>query len=215
MTIATATKLETHPPLARDAAGNLLRVPPETAAFGLARETTGRPRLVRGPDKQLMRFPLHTCLDDVVDLCGPGSYRVYVLDALGEQLADEHIARWDLTPNREPRNALVDPTAVLRIPSTAAMTGASAGSTDLRFALETMAQMMRTNSDALRVVAESQVDLAKAVATVKGLPRNAQLAPPTVLASVRANDLKEEDEDDGEDEPVVAAPTNIYDVLLP
>jgi hypothetical protein len=53
--------------------------------------------------------------------------------------------------------------------------------TDLRFALEAMTQMMRTHNDALRIVAESQVDLAKAIATAKGLPRNAttaQLAPP-------------------------------------
>lgn len=217
MTIATAPKLETtHPPLARDTAGNLLSIPQGTAAFAAARETTGRPRDVRGPDKLRVRFPLNTSSEDLADLCGSGVYRIYALDALGEQLGDEHVARWDLTSGRDVRNASLDQSAMQRMSSIAAPALAHTGASDLRFALETMAQMMRTNSDALRVVAESQVDLAKAIATAKGLPRNAQFPPAAALAAVAANDREEQDdEDDEHDEVASAAPTNIYDVLLP
>ena len=207
MTIAPAPKLETHPPLARDAAGNLLRIPAETSAFALGRETTGRPRLLRSPDKQLLRFPLQTTPEDIVDLCGTGAYRVYALDALGEQLGDEHVARWDLTQSswREPRNAALDPTIALRPERTAALQGPA---TDLRFALETMAQMMRTNMDALRLVAESQVDLAKTIASVKGLPRNAAMFTPPQPANDEEDDEEEEDETE---QPA----TNYFDLLMP
>jgi hypothetical protein len=208
---AAAPKLETHPPLARDAAGNLVAIPEGTAAWRLCRETAGRPREVRGPDKQPVRFPLYASSDDIADLCGPGVYRVYALDALGEQLADEHIAKWDLTFGREPRNAAADPMVVLRSPMVAP--GASAAQTDLRFALEAMAQMMRTNTDALRLVAESQVDLAKAIVTAKGLPRNVAFP---ALATAPANQSTGEVDDDGEDvEPPVSRPTNVYDLLMP
>lgn len=213
MTIAAAPKLETHPPLARDAAGNLIRVPAETNAFALARETTGRPRLLRNPDKQLLRFPLHTSPDDIVELCGAGVYRVYPLDALGEQLGDEHVARWDLTTSswREPRNAAMDPMIALRPERSA--TVATPGS-DLRFALETMAQMMRTNSDALRLVAESQVDLAKTIASVKGLPRNAAMfLPQTPPANASTDD--DDDVDEEADDESQSAPTNYLDLLMP
>ena len=215
MTIAAAPKLETHPPLARDAAGNMLRVPAETNAFALARETTGRPRLLRNPDKQLLRFPLHTSPDDIVELCGAGVYRVYALDALGEQLGDEHVARWDLmtSSSREPRNASIDPTIALRAERSATV---AAPSSDLRFALETMAQMMRTNSDALRLVAESQVDLAKTIASVKGLPRNAAMflpqTPPANASTAEDEDDEVDEEADHETQP---APTNYLDLLMP
>lgn len=214
MTIATAPNLATHPPLARDAGGNLVPVPAQTSSLGLGLETGGRPRLLRGPDKRLLRYALHTTPEDVLELCGPGIYRVYALDAVGEQLADEHIARWDLTPSssREHRNAATDPGLAARSerPSTTTATA----STDLRFALETMAQMMRTNSDALRLVAESQVDLAKTIATVKGLPRNAAMYLPPAPPANDAED-RDDDEDEGDEAIPQAAPTTFLDLLKP
>ena len=217
MTIATAAKLELHPPLARDAAGNLLPVPAGTSSFCLGRETPGRPRLLRGPDKQLWRFPQHTSPEDVLDLCGPGVYRVYALDALGEQLGDEHVARWDLTSSSARdllRNASIHPMIALRPERTGSLAGAA---TDLRFALETMAQMMRTNSDALRLVAQSQVDLAKTIASVKGLPRNAAMyVPPTApTAPVHATNDDGEEDDEIDEQSQQAAPTNAFDLLMP
>ncbi|MFN0248753.1 MAG: hypothetical protein ACKV2T_17825 [Kofleriaceae bacterium] len=214
MTIATAPRRETHPPLARDPAGNLLPLPAGTAAFCFSRETAGRPRKLCGPDKNPLRFPLHTTGEDLVELCGVGVYRVYALDQLGESLADEHVARWDLTPPaREHRNAALDPMLALRADRTS-NTSATTLHTDLRFALETMAQMMRTNSDALRLVAESQVDLAKTIATVKGLPRNAARYLPATAPAAN-DDATDSDEDDDEEEEAQAAPTNPYDLLMP
>lgn len=212
MTSATA-RLETHPPLARDAAGNLLPLPAGTAAFCFSRETAGRPRKLCGPDKNPLRFPLHTTGEDLVELCGAGAYRVYALDQLGESLADDHVARWDLTaPSREHRNVVIDPMLALRADRTS--NSSATTHTDLRFALETMAQMMRTNSDALRLVAESQVDLAKTIATVKGLPRNAVMSLPATALAVN-DDSTDDDEDDGDDEEIQSAPTNPYDLLMP
>jgi hypothetical protein len=211
-----ATRLETHPPLARDIANNLLPVPEGTAALAVSRETAGRPQKIRGPDKLPIRFPLHTTSDDLVELCGPGIYRVYALDKLGELVADEHIAKWDLNaPSRELRNASMDPMLVPRAERISMSTASP--STDLRFALETMAQMMRTNSDALRLVAESQVDLAKTIATVKGLPRNAAMyLPPSPPAANDTDDEEADDDEEPSDEHIEqAAPTNFIDLLMP
>ena len=205
MTITTAAKLERpHPPLARDAMGNLLAIPDGTAAWRICRETTGRPGEIKGPDKQPIRFPLDTTSDELAELCGPGVYRVYALDEIGKQLA--HVSTWDLTPAaREQRNGAGES------PLLAALRpGAAPGPvTDLRFALEAMTQMMRTHSDALRIVAESQVDLAKAIATAKGLPRNAAI---TQLAPLQPeNDERDADEEDVEEEQ----PRHWVELLIP
>ena len=190
MTISAATKLEAHPPLARDSFGNLLGFPNGTHTWRICRETTGRPREIRGPDRLAIRFPLETTTDDLVELCGAGMYRVYALDELGAQLEDEHIAKWDLTPGgREHRNGAPDaPLLALR------PTGGPATVTDVRFALEAMTQMMRTNSEALRIVTDSHVDLAKAVVTAKGLRNAIPLAPLSVIESDGEQDDEEEDE---------------------
>jgi hypothetical protein len=206
MTINTAAKLERlHPPLARDAMGNLLAIPDATAAWRICRETTGRPGEIKGPDKQPIRFPLDTTSDELAELCGPGVYRVYALDELGKQLA--HVSTWDLTPTaREQRNGAGESSLLAAVrPSTA-----PGPVTDLRFALEAMTQMMRTHSDALRIVAESQVDLAKAIATVKGLPRNAALVP---VPPPPTNEDPEEglDDDDVEEEQ----PRHWVELLIP
>jgi hypothetical protein len=190
MTISAASKLERpHPPLARDPMGNLLAIPDGTAAWRICRETAGRPGEIKGPDQQPFRFPLDTTSDELVDMCGPGVYRVYALDELGKQLG--RVSTWDLAPGvRELRNGAAESSVMLR-PNTA-----SAPMTDLRFALEAMQAMMRTNSDALRMVAESHVDLAKTIAAVKGLPRNA-----TITSAPAEPESTDDDEDDEEERP--------------
>jgi hypothetical protein len=205
MTTQTAPKLEAqHPPLARDTLGNLLAVPDGTCAWRILRETTGRPREIRGPDKQPFRFPLDTTGDELVEMCGSGVYRVYALDEVGAQLAEEHVARWDLTPGtREQRNGAPDVPMLASLRNSAAPTAA----TDLRFALEAMTQMMRTNSDALRIVTESHVDLAKTIATAKGLPRNAAYMLP--------QQLETDDDDDDDDEPPAEKPRQFIELLMP
>ncbi|MEJ7598461.1 MAG: hypothetical protein WKG01_11170 [Kofleriaceae bacterium] len=206
----TASKIELqHPPLARDPFGNLLAIPEGTSAWRICRETTGRPREIRGPDKQPARFPLDITTEELVELCGAGIYRVYALDAVGAQVADEQVAKWDLMPGaRELRNvAALDTSSLMSLrPNT------HAGSpSDLRFALEAMTQMMRTNSDALRIVAESQVDLAKTLATAKGLPRNAAFITPAITNAAQTED--DNDDDDGRDGD--GRPRHIIELLMP
>lgn len=188
-----AAKLEPpHPPLARDVHGHLVAVPEGTTAWRICRQTTGRPREILGHDKQPIRFPLETTCDDLVAMCGRDVYRIYALDEVGKQL--DYVTTLDLTGDvREIRNA-ANTESMLPVLRPNASLGPTS---DLRFALEAMAQMMRTNSEALRSVAESHVDLAKAIATVKGLPRNALLAPPTLPQ------LDEPEEDEEEDDDVV------------
>lgn len=72
-----------HPPLARDAQGNLLPVPEGTCAWRIYRRTKGRPRIINGPDKQPARFPLDTTAEDLEGACGADTYRVYALDEVG------------------------------------------------------------------------------------------------------------------------------------
>src|SRR5262245_30951553 len=135
-----------HPPLARDAQGNLLEVPDGTAAWRVCRQTTGRPRVIVGPDKQPMRFPLEITSEELADLCGPDVYRVYALDEVGKVL--DYVTTIDVNREaREPRNGLGMDAVLpsLRVTQTAA-------TSDLRSALEAMAQMMRVNSEALRAV---------------------------------------------------------------
>jgi len=172
--------------------GNLLPIPDATAAWRICRETAGRPGEIKGPDKQPVRFPLDTTNDELVELCGAGVYRVYAIDELGKPLG--HVATCDLSTSRELRNAAVDtPLGVFR-------PGTTAGAmSDLRFALEAMTAMMRTNSDALRMVAESHVDLAKTIAAVKGLPRNSISALPAPPAELESDD--DDEEDDEEERP--------------
>jgi hypothetical protein len=196
----TAPQAPSHPPLARDNQGNLISVPDGTASWRICRKTTGRPREILGHDKQPIRFPLDTTCEQLVEMCGRDVYRVYALDAVGELL--DHVATLDLNGEAsELRNSSGTEVAVLARPS-------SMGSTDLRFTLEAMTQMMRTNSDALRIVSESHVDLAKTIAAVKGLPRNAAyMLPPA--ASV------DDDDDEEEDAPPSQKPPHLVELLMP
>ena len=207
MSKLTAPHEVDHPPLARDPSGNLLALPDGTAAWRIARETGGRLFEIRGADKAWARIPIDAAPEHVAEQWGPGVYRVYALDAVGASLHKEHVARWDL------RNAGSESymfPSELR-PTLLTAPSAPAVSTDLRFALEAMSNMLRTNSDALRMVAESHVDLAKSIAAAKGLPRNANFNALRALPAPEQEDS--DDEDDVEDEPSVPAWVN--QVLVP
>ena len=193
MTINAATKPEAqHPPLARDSNGNLLAIPDGTSAWRLCRETTGRPREIKGVDRQPVRFPLDTTPDDVVEMCGADVYRVYALNEVGEPLV--YITKWNLTRDvHELRNGSPSEALASR-PTT------NAPISDVRFVLEAMNQMMRTNSDSLRLVTDSHVDLAKVLASAKGMPRNLALPLPA-LSTLTDDDSDEDDDDSHEMEP--------------
>jgi hypothetical protein len=190
-----------HPPLARDANGNHLPVPSGTAAWRICRHTEGRPRIIKGPDRQPARFALDTTLDDLVDQCGPDRYHIYALDAVGEVIV--HVATLDA--GIEQRNAAEAPLTVV-----SAARG-SAVASDWRYALETIAQIARTNAEAMRAVAESQAEWIKSISSARGFFRNApQLALP---APEPKNDEEEEEDSDIDEEP--AQNKTMYDVLAP
>ncbi len=73
--------------------------------------------------------------------------------------------------------------------------------------LDAVTQMMRTNSEALRIVTDSDVDLAKTPETVKGLPRNAG------WLSITKSD-ETDDDDNNEDEPNKRSP-HWLELLMP
>jgi hypothetical protein len=200
---ANGTAPETpHPPLARDANGNLLPVPSGTAAWRICRHTEGRPKIIKGPDRQPARFALDTTLEDVVDACGPDRYHVYALDAVGEVIV--HVTTLDA--GLEPRNA-AEP-AITLLPAMRSPAVAS----EWRYALETIAQIARTNADAMRAVAESQAEWIKSISSARGFFRNAQqLALP---APEPKNDEQDDDDDEEDDEGPPHKKT-IYDVLAP
>lgn len=197
----TAAKIEAqHPPLARDLHGNAIAIPDGSSTWRICRQTTGRPREIVGHDKQVLRFPLETTCDDLVSMCGRDVYRVYALDEVGKQL--DYITTLDLTGEvRDLRNAGDMPASRALVPSSMSQTS------DLRFALEAITQMMRTNSEALRTVADSQVDLAKALAAAKGIRNASFYAPPQVIDA-------DDDVEEVQEAPV-AAPKGWVDLLLP
>lgn len=187
------SEINDHPPLARDALGNLLPLPEGTAAWRISRHTAGRPRVLTGPDGAATRFPLSTTAAELVDLCGPDAYRIYALDELGEVLdfvTTVQAAR--------PRNANVPdvPLAALRGSADAAPT------TDLRFALHALTEIARINGEALRAISDSQADWIKTLAMNKGLPRN--VAFPAMLPPPR-EDRDDDEDDDDHDEPAEEA----------
>lgn len=200
MATHTAPKIEApHPPLARDTQGNFLPIPDGACAWRICRQTTGRPKEIVGPDKRTLRFPLETTAEELADLCGADVYRVYALDEVGKVL--DYIGTVDTTrDSRDLRNAASDSPLVPALRTT------SAASSDLRFALEAMAQMMPVNSEALRAVTESQADWVKSLAPARGFFRNA--APP-----IQPSQIEHDEEDDQDAEPVQTK--TIYDVLAP
>ncbi len=202
-----------HPPLARDSAGNLLPFPDGTAAWRIARETGGRLFEIRGSDRAWIRIATETTAEHIAEQWGPGIYRVYALDAVGGSLQKEHVARWDL------RNAGSESFASISSELRNGAVSAPTGSTDLRYALEAMTQMLRTNSDALRVVAESHVDLAKSIAAAKGLPRNANPQALRALPPAESEDPDDPDDEDDEDDDYTGSdagvPAWVNQVLVP
>lgn len=136
------------------------------------------------PNKQPARFPLDTTMEGLADACGADAYRVYALDEAGTVI--DYVT---VEVGRELRNA--GESEVMLMPSPRS----SSGSSDLRYALESVAHMARTNADAMRAVAEPQAEWIKSISSARGLFRNNaaqhQLLAPTETAT---------DEDEEEDE---------------
>jgi len=136
---------------------------------------------VNGPDKQPARFPLDLTADELAESCGLDTYRVYALDEVGNVL--DYVTTVETA--RELRNA-ADP-EVTSLP----LRGPSIGS-DLRYALETVTHIARTNADAMRAVAESQAEWIKSISSARGFFRNAP--PVQTPENVASSEAEEDDE---------------------
>ncbi len=170
-------------------------IPDGTFAWRLSRHTGGRPRVVNGPDLAPLRLPLHVTLDDLMDICGSGTYRLYALDEVGSVL--DYVA--DVEVGAKYRNAApAEPEAPV-------FAVARAQSSDLRYALEALTHMARTYADSLRAVTEAQADWVKTIAMAKGLPRNVAMLPQPVD---RGDDDDDDDDDDADDAPTSTEPVS-------
>ncbi len=178
-----------HPPLARDGYGNPQAIPEGAAGWRLKRETGGRPKTIVGADRQPARFPIDITADDIEEMVGAGTYRVYAIGADGEVLDYVTTVGVGEPAPAEPEPAPASP-GPLR----------GAGS-DLRFALETILQMSRAQADSLKAVALAQADWVKGLASAKALPRNGYPVMPQPPAyRVRDEEDEEDEDDDNEDD---------------
>ncbi|HTR54295.1 MAG TPA: hypothetical protein VMJ10_26565 [Kofleriaceae bacterium] len=149
-----------HPPLAHDAQGCKVAVPPGTAHWRIQRFTGGRPKTLLG------RFDLELTHDQLLETFGPGKYRIEALDEFGRPLGEIATVQVGLAGEAAPTELAV--TQSLRaVPPT----------TDARFMLETLANMSRAHSESLQSLANAQADWIKTLATAKQIPRNGIMLP--------------------------------------
>jgi len=216
---ATAQPRQPHPPLAHDPRGNALALPDGAAGWRVKRQTAGRPRVCLGPDRQPLRFPLEATAADLLDVLGPGAYRLDAIDAVGEALdyvTTVHVggdAPGDVH-HSEVELVSVAPTLGARAP-------VATGTSDLRFALEVTAHMARVQSEALRSIASAQAEWIKGLAAAKAIPRNGFVAyeAPRVLAPAAEEaeadqDVDGEEDGEGADDPAMPDPMNGVNTAL-
>lgn len=173
-----------HPPLAHDAQGNPIAVPDGTTSWMLKRQTTGRPKILNGPDRRPLRLPLDTTAEEILETYGPGMYRVDALDSLGNPL--DHVTTFVVGEE----DTSDDETEQRSWP-----TSRSDGS-DLRFALQTITQMAQAQARSLEAVAEAQADWVRGLASARALPRNAAYAPPAQAQLTAPVDHDDDDDDE-------------------
>lgn len=165
----------------------MIAVPEGTSHWRILRHTGGRPKPIPGQDMQPARFGLDMTHEDLLEMCGPGNYRIEALDQYGNRL--ELVTT--ITVGDETRRS-EDPTA--------AFPPSRGPSSDLRLAMETIAHMSRTHTESLRALAMAQADWIKMLAMQKALPRGYALPAPQPAEDVHRNGFVEDD-DDEEDEP--------------
>ncbi len=183
-----------HPPLAHDEQGHPVAMPDGAAWWAIKRHTTGRPKAILGPDRRPVRLPLDTTEEEIADTFGPGIYRFDALDEVGNQL--DHVTTLEIgLDDSDDEDDERDRSLGAR---------GRGGSTDLRFALETIMQMARAQSDSLRAVTEAQADWVKGLANAKALPRNGVYVPPLALPAPAEVDKDDEDDEEEEEEPATS-----------
>lgn len=167
-----------HPPLAHDAQGCKLALPDGTTHWRILRHTGGRPKPLPGPDSQPARFGLEMTHEDLLELCGPGKYRVEAIDEFGNLLAC--VATMTVAGE-----TTAPPVELVANNNLRAYAG-----NDLRIAMETITQLTRATSESLQTLANAQADWIKTLATSKSIPRNA--SAPMLMAPSPAEPSTEE-----------------------
>jgi hypothetical protein len=197
-------------PLARDADGNIVELPPNASAWRVRRQTGGRPRVVLGVDKQPMMVPLGYTVVDLEDILAPGAYRLDVVDGKGESLGvltiDVAIGQLRNADESDAPADEAQPMTMVSLPSTGSevrlVLEANVRSTQMAFVhnqktLELGMRMAETLRDSVRAMADSQADWIKSMASARGFFRNAplpQLPPPPT--EEKTDDDDEDDESD-------------------
>lgn len=166
----------------------MIAVPEGTSHWRILRHTGGRPKPIPGHDMQPARFGLDMTHEDLLEVCGPGNYRIEALDQYGNRL--ELVTT--VTVGEDTRRS-EDPT-----PTFSPSRGPSS---DLRVAMETIAHMSRTHTESLRALAMAQADWIKMLAMQKALPRGYSLPAPQAVEEVHRNGFVEEQDDDDAEEP--------------
>src|ERR1044071_2594520 len=209
-------------PLARDAEGNHIEIPEGAIGWRIRRQTGGRPRLVLDSRKQPMMFPLDYTIADVEDVFSPGNYLSDVVDKPGEPLGVTVAASIGMPRNAESiepddnnsnsnDGAATMPTVVpTSLPNTTSdvrlVLEANVRATQMAFihnqrTLEIGLRMAETLRDSVQVLAGSQADWIKSIASARGFFRNAgqPLAPVEVqqLTVTTGGGDDDDDDDDG------------------
>jgi hypothetical protein len=199
---AVAQPRSQHPPLAHDARGFPIALPDGTASLGVKRQTTGRPKVVLGPNRQPLRLPLDSTTSDLLDLCGAGSFRIDAIDEAGQPL--DFITTVTVGDGCTADAVESDPLSTPLVPR-----AVSGGGSELRFALEVTAHMARAQSEALRSIASAQADWIKGLASAKVLHHRNGMWPalpvPTTASDEEHDGESDEDDDSGGADPSMTA----------
>ena len=195
-------------PLARDADGNPIELPPGAAAWRVRRKTGGRPRIVLGVDKQPMQLPLSYSIVDLEDVLAPAHYLLDLVGPKGEALGITiAVAIGQLVGSDDDAGdenaAPVVPTLLPTAGSeTRLVLEANVRATQLAFqhnqkTLEVALHVAESLRDSVRDMATAQADWIKAIASARGFFRNAPPALPPPPPP------KPDEDDDEEDEVIV------------
>jgi hypothetical protein len=197
-------------PLARDANGNVISLPNDAAAWGVRRDTGGRPRRLLGLDRKWLRFPLDTTIEDVEAMLGPGAYRLDLVNEDGSPLgvtvpvmigveAEPEPTRPPMPRTDEPLVTLPSSGTDLRMLLEANVRAMQLSFQHNERTLETSLRVVDSLRDGVRVLADAQSQWIKALASTHTI-RNAPYYPVPRRDDDDDDDDDEGDENDEEDE---------------
>ncbi|MDQ3341488.1 MAG: hypothetical protein M4D80_40555 [Myxococcota bacterium] len=214
--------------MAIDESGNPVVLPPEAAFWRVRRDTGGRPRIVNGPDFKPLTLPIDYPPEDLLNLVGRGSYRLDLCDETGQHLETVTLKLGPAEPelrNRAPADTDEPTFSTAMLPATGSdvrlVLEANVRATQLAFlhnerTLAASLRMAETLRDGVHVLAESQADWIKSLATSRGFFRNA--SPPSSPKREQVpGDERDDIDDDSEDAEDVEAneSKNWVDLLTP